>query len=351
MGSLEALLNRSKTLKSHLPPQWPVLHSMHRLGSTLKMVADFSGMIAFYFGADPKLMALGWGSIWLMLSRASSAGDVLQNVLDMVEDLGLALPRFQAYEKTLPMDTALGTVLLDVYAEQTCFYVRTINFFRIRPHPLSRRNGWGEFRADIDRTVDRIKCMSSAIEREANFSRLRLNEVKTQRILDLLETLTRNQLKVKESLDIRDSLKKSSLLEDEAIQCYHVPFEPNPRFWGREQALQAIEEALNPEERYGFPKAFALYGMGGVGKTQIALEYANRNRYRYNAILWVVAENRNSMAQSFQDIAQILRLVKSEEEIQHAVEAIKKVKNWLSQARKSRLWRLQLHASHRIMLR
>ena len=60
----------------------------------------------------------------------------MRDVLNMLEELSLSLPRFRAYEKTLPMDEALETSLLDVYTEMTCFCARTINFFRSNPHRM-----------------------------------------------------------------------------------------------------------------------------------------------------------------------------------------------------------------------
>jgi len=281
---------------------------MSRLGPKLKFVDDFSAIIALYFGADTKLTALVWGSIRLMLTLASSAGDTLRDILDMLEELSLTLPRFRTYEDTLPMDRSLETALLDVYTEVICFYARAIHFFRTHPHVLLRRGAWEGFRSDFGRTVRRIKRMASTVEGEADLARMKIDKVKYKEVLELME-----------------GFKKSQIHDNEAIKCHHIPFELNPRFWGREKALRAIKEALSPKESIGSLKAFALYGMGGVGKTQIALQYANRNREQYNAILWVVADNTISMGQSFQDIT------------------ILKVKNWLTEARKSQLWCLRSH--------
>jgi hypothetical protein len=239
----------------------------------------------------------------------------------MLEELSLTLPRFKTYENTLPMNRALEAALLDVYTEVICFYARAIHFFRAHPHVLLRRGAWEEFRKDFGRTVRRIKRMSSTVESEADLARMRIDEVKYKEVLDVME-----------------ALKKSKIQDDEAIKCHHIPFELNPRFWGREKALQAIKEALDPEESFGSLKAFALYGMGGVGKTQIALQYANRNRDQYDVILWVAADNTISMGQSFRDIARNLGLVKSDEEIQDAVAAILKVKSWFTETRKLQYW-------------
>lgn len=59
---------------------------------------------------------------------------MLRDVLNMLEELSMSLPRFRAYENTLPMDDALESALLSAYTEMTCFCARTINFFRSHPH-------------------------------------------------------------------------------------------------------------------------------------------------------------------------------------------------------------------------
>jgi hypothetical protein len=294
---------------------------MNRLGPTLKFVDDFSALIAVCFGADAKLTAFVWGSIRLMLTLASSAGDTLKDVLNMLEELSLTLPRFKAYETTLPMDRGLEAALVDVYTEVICFYARCIHFFRTHPHVFLRRDAWEEFRNDFSRTIRRIRRLSSTVEMEAESVRMRHDRSKYSEVLDLMETL-----------------KETKIRDNEAIHYHYIPSDLSPRFWGREDALEAIQKVLGPDEKPRFLKTFALYGIGGVGKTQIALQYANRNREHYEAIMWVVADNAISMGQSFMEIAKLLGLVRSDEEMQDTVAAMLKVKSWLTDARKCPLY-------------
>lgn len=312
VGSLEALLDHSKTIESLLPPERNILSLMNRLGSRLKFVDDFSAIIALYFGADANLTGLVWGSIRLMLTLASSAGDTLQDILDMLEELSLTLPRLRAYENSPLISRPLETALLDVYTEVICFYARAIHFFRTHPHALLRRDAWDGFRKDFGLTVHRIKRLSSTVETEADFARMQ-----------------QDKLAYKEVLNLFEGLKDSKLQKDEAMHCYHIPLELSPRFWGREEALQAAREALCSEEQGQSLKTFVLYGIGGVGKTQIALQYAKQSRDIYNVILWVAADNSINVEQSFREIACSLGLVESDDEIQDAVKAILKVKKWL----------------------
>ena len=52
-----------------------------------------------------------------------------------------------------------------------------------------------------------------------------------------------------------------------------------------------------------------MSGLGGVGKTQIAIEYATRNRFEYpNGVFWVNAETIGGLTSGFTEIARILHL-------------------------------------------
>ncbi|HEX8218261.1 MAG TPA: FxSxx-COOH system tetratricopeptide repeat protein, partial [Chloroflexia bacterium] len=47
----------------------------------------------------------------------------------------------------------------------------------------------------------------------------------------------------------------------------------------------------------------AIHGLGGVGKTQIAIEYAYRHAADYEAVLWLVAEEPATLASGFANLA------------------------------------------------
>lgn len=101
----------------------------------------------------------------------------------------------------------------------------------------------------------------------------------------------------------------SSTSDHVALPCYYVPFPANPNFYSRENILQDIYEQLHPSiRRHTFPSV-ALWAAAGVGKTQIALEYANRQRERgFKAIFWVPSEDPSEADKAFTEIAQVLKL-------------------------------------------
>ena len=63
----------------------------------------------------------------------------------------------------------------------------------------------------------------------------------------------------------------------------------NRNFVGRERLLASLHESLVGDNPMG--RVQAVYGMGGVGKSQLALEYAYRHRGDYGIVWWVPAED------------------------------------------------------------
>jgi len=74
---------------------------------------------------------------------------------------------------------------------------------------------------------------------------------------------------------------------------FHVPFGRHENFTGRDALLEELREDLSNEAS---PKHVqALFGMGGVGKTQTAVEYAYRYASAYRIVYWIRAEEAAAM--------------------------------------------------------
>ena len=96
--------------------------------------------------------------------------------------------------------------------------------------------------------------------------------------------------------------------EQSLFPCNNIPFPINPHFCGRQRELQAIRDHLDEGAFSGF-SSFALYGTGGIGKTQTALSYAHeRANNGVDAVLWLNCETGLAIARSFYEIAAMLRL-------------------------------------------
>ncbi|RDW90247.1 uncharacterized protein DSM5745_02022 [Aspergillus mulundensis] len=103
-----------------------------------------------------------------------------------------------------------------------------------------------------------------------------------------------------------------------------VPFHRNSRFVGREEEINRIERMINTS-----PSKIAVCGLGGVGKTQIALEIAHRMRERdFDSIFWIPCTSHESVEQAYMSMAQMLGIQETK-----TGEAKSRVKAHLSQQR------------------
>ncbi len=108
---------------------------------------------------------------------------------------------------------------------------------------------------------------------------------------------------------------------------WNVPHHRNPNFTGRESLLADLRAALTS----GQPAALAqaISGLGGVGKTQLAVEYAYRHAAEYDVVWWVRAEEPATLAADYATLAGRLDLPEKEAPEQRVV--VEAVRRWLGQ--------------------
>ncbi|KAL2049167.1 hypothetical protein ABVK25_010596 [Lepraria finkii] len=100
-----------------------------------------------------------------------------------------------------------------------------------------------------------------------------------------------------------------------------VPFERNSDFVGREDTIASIKQSLDRQRWVG------LVGLGGIGKTQVAIEYCYRYRDELHNVhggnvFWADASTISMLEQSYREIAENLKsphLPKRELSHQHSL--------------------------------
>ncbi|HEX7314388.1 MAG TPA: FxSxx-COOH system tetratricopeptide repeat protein [Pyrinomonadaceae bacterium] len=100
-----------------------------------------------------------------------------------------------------------------------------------------------------------------------------------------------------------------------------LPLTPTPFFTGRAQVLDSLRRELTAGGKA------ALSGMGGIGKTQTAAEYAYRHRGEYRAVLWAKADGEDSLKSDFSALAARLNLLVQDDTKRD--KAVSAVKRWL----------------------
>ncbi|KAK4463265.1 P-loop containing nucleoside triphosphate hydrolase protein [Cladorrhinum samala] len=108
---------------------------------------------------------------------------------------------------------------------------------------------------------------------------------------------------------------------------WFVPFDRNPAFVGRDAVFQAVDQAFNVRTVGSQPKV-SLCGLGGIGKSQIALEYCYRKRLVDNqvSVFWVNAATAPRFEESFKRIANECGLVGHNDA---ATDGVLRAQQWL----------------------
>lgn len=93
----------------------------------------------------------------------------------------------------------------------------------------------------------------------------------------------------------------------------------------------------------GERRTAVVYGLGGMGKTQLTIAYIKRHRGDYSAVIWLNARDETSLKQSFQRVAQrilhehpYVAYVKNAIANRDLDETIAAVKRWLDEPENNR---------------
>ncbi|KAK2666372.1 P-loop containing nucleoside triphosphate hydrolase [Fusarium oxysporum f. sp. vasinfectum] len=92
---------------------------------------------------------------------------------------------------------------------------------------------------------------------------------------------------------------------------YSVPQKTDKLYTERRNLSDRLEEKLNKPLNGSdqVAHAVAISGLGGAGKTQLALRYVERHKLHYDPILWIDARSQEAIRSSFQRCAQDLNLL------------------------------------------
>jgi tetratricopeptide (TPR) repeat protein/transcriptional regulator with XRE-family HTH domain len=137
-------------------------------------------------------------------------------------------------------------------------------------------------------------------------------------------------------------LKTSGMDPSPAI--WTVPFRRNPHFTGRDELLAHLHQHLSPKAHddtvvtrtAALTQPQAIKGLGGIGKTQIAVEYAYRSCEQecYTHTIWVNAASEEAILASLITLAELLPQFPGKKEVDQS-KLVAAIKRWLEQSRES----------------
>ncbi len=133
--------------------------------------------------------------------------------------------------------------------------------------------------------------------------------------------LTRKDNYFKEAIEHLYSLKPKENLDE-----FWQVSTRNYDFVGREALLDKIEECLKANDT---ATLVACHGLGGIGKTQLALEFIWSKFQKYKGIIWFDAKDRNTLINEYIKLGRGLNVIHGYRENVREEDHAKHVKYWL----------------------
>ncbi|KAK0745720.1 P-loop containing nucleoside triphosphate hydrolase protein [Schizothecium vesticola] len=202
-------------------------------------------------------------------------------MLDTLKSLTTCITRLNRYIELLPDQPALHACMRQVCDEYVGFCISAILFreksrwfwvYTVTCRPMNEK--FQDAKAKIDGHIHQF-------EKEAS---LEIASITLREIRTLQQAPSAQPTNVKPS------------------PVFKVDFAQNKFFTGRETEVSLLCEHVQNARKDGERGICTIHSMGGMGKTQLALEYAYRFRAELDCVFWMPAEHGPRLAQVFADI-------------------------------------------------
>jgi tetratricopeptide (TPR) repeat protein len=215
-------------------------------------------------------------------------------------------------ESLLPSSEGLANLLLEFSKLAVEQNLQIISFYEQFPMPILREAGYGFgwlSRSTTALIVPKSQAVLEAHEVQAlGTTHTKMNEFSGPN--DNNYKLVTSQILEIAGHSSQILQKKQQHSKKKAL--FTVPYYRNPDFIGRSDVLQDLDRHLGQSRKRVADgdmktkrKRAALCGLGGIGKSQIAIEYAylRRDRFPDHSIFWVHAASMVRFEQSYLEIA------------------------------------------------
>ena len=225
---------------------------------------------------------------------ASQSEQALFEVSRRLSNLSAQFQLFEEYSVSLTLDPDTLQSFFDILVELTLCTTKAIRHFR---------------RNSVDRFLDLTTWGKLDNQFRENLQTL---SGRLDQLHKLVAARSVSKLCPQSQADIIHQLDQLKLNKPEvptAATCSTIPHQRNHGFYGRSNKLEEITRAFKYQTSISRICTVAIWGTGGIGKSQIALEYAH---IRWDGgtpvILWIASETGAEVAKSFSEAAQNLGL-------------------------------------------
>lgn len=150
------------------------------------------------------------------------------------------------------------------------------------------RSLWHNYDESLQKRLQKVERQSRVVDTESSASKMELDGTRHDELKRLLAS------------NVGQPSRTT------VTTCYMIPFPKNPKFFARTAELEFCKTELSSQQTVQATTSLALHGVGGVGKTSIALEFAYQEKSARNVIIWIASDDETKMTQRFVEAAKEL---------------------------------------------
>ena len=228
------------------------------------------------------------------LQLGSRSDDALQEVTKYLGELSEKLALFEVYKSRVDLDPELLERFFGLLVDLVLACAVAIKHFR--KHRVSEAITFASW-SNVDRQFS--KTLQEFTHR-------------IEHLRQLVEAYNLTQIRLKQN-EVLESLSRHSLRSDNPqevahLPYYQLPFGRNHAFFGRTKVLGELQNVLKPSTAGHSIRSAALWGTGGIGKSQVALEYANLQiQAKCRLVIWLPAQTETDMSRALVQAASQVR--------------------------------------------
>lgn len=219
----------------------------------------------------------------------------------MLGEISQNLELFEIYAETISVKPDVLASFFNVLIDVVLCSAAAIKHFRMTgSQAVTGGAGWGTVYSKFQDTVRdcarQLKHLKSLVQ--------------AQNILDIKQQSKEAEEKLLQRLaELNTNPPPRAIDADITLPCRTLPFQRNSKFHGRARFLETMTQKLQKNDENPGIRSVAPWGAGGIGKSQIALEYSHEQVIAdVPIVLWVACEKEAEIYKSFDQAAAYLNI-------------------------------------------
>ncbi|KAK6354118.1 hypothetical protein TWF730_008538 [Orbilia blumenaviensis] len=292
--------------------------AVDRMGRASENILSFAGTFDTFVQADPINAGLLWGSVKLIITVLARHKQLLESIVEMVDEMNREFPQIDDYTELFQGNDRVQDAAASLVYEYLSFYAQSALLLKKRRAKIMLRILWKSEERMFKESIKSIAKLKKHFETEVGLASRENNAVYQSRNETFMVKSLLHQEKMEQIL-----LSKQSQVQIKALAKLpfsFIPYSRNSLFFGRKDLIEVVKSKLQSNvnsattEQGSKPEnnpvlSCALWGLGGIGKTQTAIEITYRMQSDFDIILWISAsDDPHAISQAFSAICKKLEL-------------------------------------------